>query len=49
MGQFSTAKNLAYWNEGLFTRMGDYLSLSMVVLVPSEKQKNDRGYVKYML
>ena len=28
MGQFSTAKNLAYWNEGLFTRMGDYLSLN---------------------
>ena len=41
-------KNLADWDEGLFTGMG-HLSLSMVVLIPSEKQKNDRGYVKYML
>ena len=49
MGQFSRTKNLADWDEGLFTRMGHYLPLSKVFLIPSEKQKNDRGYVKYML
>ena len=48
MGQFSRTKNLADWDEGLFTRMGYFLFLSKVVLIPSEK-KNDRGYVKYML
>ena len=49
MGQFSRTKNLADWDEGLFTRMDHYLPLSKVVLISSEKQKNDRGYVKYML
>ena len=49
IGQFSRTKNLADWDEGLFTRMGHYLFLSKVVLIPSGKQKNDRGYVKYMI
>ena len=48
MGQFSRTKNLADWDKGLFTRMGYFLFLSKVVLIPSE-EKNDRGYVKYML
>ena len=48
MGQFSRTKNLADWDEGLFTRMSHYLFLLKVVLIPSEKQKTDRGYVKYM-
>ena len=48
MGQFSRSKNLADWDEGLFTRMGYFLFLSKVVLILSE-EKNDRGYVKYML
>ena len=39
---------LADWDDGLFTRMSYYLFLSKVVLISSEKQKNDRGYVKYM-
>ena len=48
LGQFARTKNLEDWDEGLFTRMGYFLFLSKVVLIPSEK-KNDRGYVKYML
>ena len=48
MGQLSIAKNLANWDKDLFSRMGHYLSLPMVVLIPSEKRKNDRGYVKYV-
>ena len=47
-GQFSKTTNLADWTDGLFTRMSYYLFLSKVVLISSEKQKNDRGYVKYM-
>ena len=46
MGQFSRTKNLADWDEGLLTQMGNFLFLSKVVLIPSEKQKIDRGYVK---
>ena len=41
--------NLADWDDGLFTRMSHYLSFSLVVLILTEKQKKDRGYVKYML
>ena len=36
--QSSRTKNLADCDEGLFTRMGHYLFLSKVVLIPSEKQ-----------
>ena len=39
MGQFSRTKNLADWDKGLFTRMGYFLFLSKVVLIPSEKRK----------
>ena len=49
MRQFSRTKILADWEEGLFTQIGHYLSFLMVVLIPSKKQKNDRGYVKYIL
>ena len=49
MGQFTRTKNLADWDEGLFTRMDHYLVLAKVVVIPTEKQKNDREYVKYML
>ena len=39
LGQFARTKNLADWDEGLFTRMGYFLFLSKVVLIPSEKRK----------
>ena len=39
MGQFSRTKNLADWDQGQFTRMGYFLFLSKVVLIPSEKRK----------
>ena len=41
MGQFSRTKNLADWDEGLFTRMGYFLFLSKVVLIPSEKKMTE--------
>ena len=49
MDQFTRTKNLADWDEGLFTRTDHYLVLAKVVVIPTEKQKNDREYVKYML
>ena len=48
MGQSSRTKNLADCDEGLFTRMGHYLFLSKVVLIPSEKQ-NICYKVKYRM
>ena len=48
MGQFSRAKNLANWDECLFTRMCHYLSFSKMVLTLSQKRKNDQVHAKYM-
>ena len=47
-GSYPGTKNLAEWDEGLFTQMGPYLSLSKVVLISSEKQKNDGGSVNVL-
>ena len=32
--------------SSLFMRLSPYLSVSVVVLIPSEKQNNDQRYVK---